>query len=121
MVHGIPELLKEMLDPNSSKRLHLESIPSEFTGKSFKEFAMKMLEDDKGICIGILSEEKSIGLVDILSEDSSGIDAFIKRKFLEAEINLEEEQDVSLSINLNPGSAYSIKADDSAFVIGGQS
>jgi voltage-gated potassium channel len=119
MIHGIPDLLKEMLDPHSPKRLHLASIPADFVGKPFKQYALRMLEEDKGICLGILSEEKSIGLVDILSEDSSGIDAFIKRKFLEAEINLEEEQDVSLSINLNPGAGYTIKSGDSAFVIGG--
>ncbi len=118
-IHGIPDLLKTMLSPDSPNRLHIKAIPDDFVGRSFKEYALAMMEGDKGICIGILSEEKSIGLVDILSEDSSGIDAFIKRKFLEAEINLEEEQDVNLSINLNPGGGYSIKAGDSAFVIGG--
>lgn len=119
VMQGIPEVLKEMLDPTSSKRLHLDSIDNAFVGKRFKDLAMHYLEGDKGICIGILSEERSIGLVDILSEDSSGIDAFIKRKFLEAEINLAEEQEVSLKININPGNEYGIKSDDSVFVIGG--
>lgn len=67
----------------------------------------------------MLSEEKSMSLVDILSEDSSGIDAFIKKKFTEAEINLENEQEVTLQINVNPDPGYKIHPDDSAFVIGG--
>lgn len=119
VMHGIPGLLKELLDPNSSKRLHLEPIPVSYSGKSFKEFAMNYLEEDRGICIGVLSEEKSMSLVDILSEDSSGIDAFIKKKFTEAEINLENEQEVTLQINVNPDPGYKIHPDDSAFVIGG--
>jgi len=36
---------------------------------------------DLGIVVGILSEDKKMTLDDILSDDSSAIDSFIKQKF----------------------------------------
>ena len=56
-------------------------------------------------------------LDDILSDDSSGIDAFIKRKFQEAEIDLLEEEKEEMKIKINPGAEYVIKDTDWAIVI----
>ena len=121
VIHGVPIILQNMLDPTSLKRLNIRQIPSSFEGKPFRDYATHLLRQNNGVCIGILSEEKTTSLIDILSEDSSGIDAFIKRKFSEAEIDLEEEQDATLEVHLAPDSQYVIKEGDSAFMLGGTS
>ena len=67
----------------------------------------------------MLSEEKKMSLDDILSEGSSAIDAFIKAKFAEAELDVFEGEREKLEIKLNPGAEYVIKENEAAFLIGG--
>ncbi len=116
---GVPRVVKEMLSIDGDHIIKNVSIPSQFVGKTFLELAEHFLKTGTGILIGVLSEEKKMTLDDILSEDSSAIDEFIKRKFAEAEIDLgEEEGKEELQIKLNPGKDYVIKDTDSAFVLG---
>jgi voltage-gated potassium channel len=116
---GFSRLARGLFDPSSKKSIHLRTIPSALIGKSFKELVDYFHNLDASIVIGILSEEKSMGLDDILSEDSAGIDAFIKRKFQEADISLEEQQESTFNVNIAPDENYLITEEDSAFVIGG--
>jgi len=89
-------------------------------GKTFAELSEHFLESGAGVLIGFLSEEKKMSLDDILSEGSSAIDAFIKAKFAEAELDVFEGEKEQLQIKLNPGGDYVIKENEAAFVIGDQ-
>jgi voltage-gated potassium channel len=115
---GIPLLIKELLSFESRTNLTLTSIPPNFVGKSFGELMDHFLKTGKGILIGLLSEEKKISLDDILSEDTSAIDTFIKRKFAEAEIDLGDEEKEQEQILLNPDPDHIISETESAFLIG---
>jgi voltage-gated potassium channel len=115
---GIPRFVKEMLTIESEKSIHQVSIPSNFVGKTFIELSEYFLKNNRGIAIGIMSEEKKMSLDDMLSDDSSSIDAFIKRKFMEAEIDIGEEQEQGLDILISPSPDYSIKDTDSLFILG---
>ncbi len=115
---GIPHLTKEMLSFESQSFIKRTAIPLSFIGKSFLELSEHFLKSGSGVLIGLLSEEKKISLDDILSEGSSAIDAFIKQKFAEAELDVFEEEKEELQIKLNPGPDYVIKDTDSAFIIG---
>lgn len=115
---GIPRVVKELLTPQSRNNILQQAIPAAYVGKSFAELSDYYLKGEKGILIGLLSEEKKMGLDDILSDDSAGIDAFIKRKFQEAEIDLAAEEEARVDIQLNPGPEYIIKESDTAFLIG---
>ncbi len=114
---GIPYLIKELLSLKGKNSIMQIQIPAPFMGKTFYELSDYFTKSGKGILIGILSEEKKMTLDDILSDDSSGIDAFIKRKFQEAEIDLLEEEKEEMKIKINPGTDYIIKDSDWAFVI----
>jgi len=114
---GIPYLIKELLSLKGKNSIMQIQIPAPFMGKTFYELSDYFTKSGKGILIGILSEEKKMTLDDILSDDSSGIDAFIKRKFQEAEIDLLEEEKEEMKIKINPGTDYVIKDTDWAFVI----
>jgi len=115
---GIPRVVKELLTVTSEKNLIQSPIPSAFIGKTFAEFSEYSIKNGKGVVIGILSEEKKMSLDDILSNDSSSIDAFIKRKFMEAEIDIAEEQASKMQTHISPDPGYIIKDTDSAFIIG---
>lgn len=118
MSQGIPRFVKEMLTIESGKSIHQVSIPGNFIGKTFLELSEYFLKNNRGIAIGIMSEEKEMSLDDMLSDDSSSIDAFIKRKFMEAEIDIGEQQEQGLDILISPSPDYSIKDTDSLFILG---
>ena len=115
---GIPKFVKEMLDIDSKKSIQQVSIPGNFVGKTFLELSEYFLKNNKGIAVGIMSEEKKMSLEDMLSDDSSSIDAFIKRKFQEAEINIGEQQEQGIDIQISPSPDYHIKETDSLFILG---
>jgi len=117
---GIPKFVKEMLAVESKKSIHQVSIPGSFVGKTFFELSEYFLKNNKGIAIGIMSEDKKMSLEDMLSDDSSSIDAFIKRKFQEAEINIGEQQEQGLDIQISPSPDYNIKETDSLFILGSE-
>jgi voltage-gated potassium channel len=115
---AIPRVTKELLSYHSSSFLKQVGVPLGFVGRTFAELSEHFLKSGTGVLIGFLSEEKKMSLDDILSEGSSAIDAFIKAKFAEAELDVFEGEKQELEIRLNPGSEYVIKDNESAFVIG---
>lgn len=115
---SIPLVAKELLDFHSRSFLRQVPIPGSFVGRSFRELAEHFLRDGGGVLIGVLAEEKRMSLDDILSEGSSAINSFIKRKFAEAELDVIEGEKEELQVRLNPGADYVIRADESAFLIG---
>ncbi len=115
---AIPRVTRELLSYQSRSYLKQVGIPIGFVGKTFAELSEHFLKSETGVLIGFLSEEKKMSLDDILSEGSPAIDAFIKAKFAEAELDVFEGEKEELEIRLNPGSEYVIKDNESAFVIG---
>ena len=115
---AIPRVTRELLSYQSRSYLKQVGIPLGFVGKTFAELSEHFLKSGTGVLIGFLSEEKKMSLDDILSEGSPAIDAFIKAKFAEAELDVFEGEKEELEIRLNPGSEYVIKDNESAFVIG---
>ncbi|MFP4364072.1 MAG: ion channel [Spirochaetia bacterium] len=114
---GVSNLVRQMLTTRNSSGLMQQQIPGQFVGKNFLELSEYYLRNGEGILVGLLSEEKKMSLDDILSEDSSGIDDFIKRKFQEAEIDLGEQELNEANIQLCPKPDYIIKDTDVAFII----
>jgi len=115
---AIPRVTKQLLSFASRSHLKQVGVPAGFVGKTFAELSEHFLKSGSGVLIGVLSEEKKMSLDDILSEGSSAIDAFIKAKFAEAELDVFEGEKEELEIKLNPGADYVIKENEAAFVIG---
>ncbi len=61
-------------------------IPSRFQGRPLGEFAAYLQEQHQGILIGIYTESRGVSLEDLLSEEPSAIDDFIRRKFAETKM-----------------------------------
>ena len=117
---GLPDAARELLSFSSGSRLKQVTIPSALVGKPFAEASDWFLRNNKGVLLGVLAKEKPVTLDDILSNDSGAIDAFIKRKFEEAAIDLGADLESAGKPRLAPGPDYLIGSTDVAFVVGGE-
>ncbi|MGO8762841.1 MAG: potassium channel family protein [Desulfobaccales bacterium] len=61
-------------------------IPARFHGRPLEKFAAFLQEHHQGILIGIYTEGQGLSLEDLLSEEPSAIDDFIRRKFAETKM-----------------------------------
>ncbi len=115
---GIPQAARSILSPTEPTRLRRSAIPQQLVGKPFAEASDWYLRNGKGILVGIASKEAQMSLDDLLSDDASAIDSFIKRKFQEAEFDLAGEMKGRSDVKINPGADYVIRDSDAAFVVG---
>jgi voltage-gated potassium channel len=114
---GLPRAARRLLTAGTGPRLRESSLPPTLVGKTFAEASSWFLSNGKGVLVGVLSEENGVALDDLLSDSSSAIDGFIKRKFMEAEINLAAEASAGSEVRLAPGPDYLLREGDLAFVV----
>jgi hypothetical protein len=67
----------------------------------------------------MLTERKGLQLEDILSDDVSAIDMFIKKKFEESDKNYFSDKE-EIGVNINPEDDYIITKNDFAVIISGK-
>jgi voltage-gated potassium channel len=114
---GLPRAARKLLTPGAGPRLRESPLPSSLVGKTFAEASSWFLSNGKGVLVGVLSEEKGVSLDDLHGDSSSAIDGFIKRKFMEAEINLASETSAGSNVRLAPGPDYVLREGDLAFIV----
>lgn len=113
---GLPSAARALFA--GAARLRQTAIPAALVGKNFREASGWFLAERSVVLVGVLSKRKGMALEDLLSDDSSAIDAFIKRKFQEAELDLSQETGAGNEIQLAPGPEYIIRDTDWAFTVG---
>ncbi|MDE3057429.1 MAG: NAD-binding protein [Bacteroidota bacterium] len=113
---GAPQVAMELLNYEHGNDIHRVPIPQEFVGKTYEELLLHFKRTKNWIVIGIVTEEETVSLSDILSHDMSAVDAFIERKFREAGINVAER--MGMRVDVNPPLEYQIQRKDLAVVIG---
>jgi voltage-gated potassium channel len=62
-------------------------VPSYFNGRPLSDFAAFLQEQHQGILIGVYTEGRALSLEDLLSDEPSAIDDFIRRKFAETKMS----------------------------------
>ena len=112
---GIPQTTKGLLNASSDERLSRVDIPSQFVGRSFDDLFEYFRSTNGWILVGMYSEEENLGIGEVLSADSSALDAFIERKLNEGGISLQEESKVTTVIN--PKNNFLIEEGQRAIVI----
>lgn len=113
---GLPDIMAEMLAGPEGVRLKRKKIPDHFTGRRFGEYADHEKRANGIIVLGITQEKKTVVIEDILSDDTSMIDRFIREKLRESGKGvLDNEQQGR--IMLNPKDDQIITADCYAIVI----
>ncbi len=113
---GLPGAARKLFSGDT--RLRQAPIPAALVGKTFREASGWFLSEKSAVLVGVLSKGRGMALEDLLSDDSSAIDAFIKRKFQEAELDLSRETGAGDEIRLAPGPDYVIRDSDWAFTVG---
>jgi voltage-gated potassium channel len=113
---GIPRMFSSMLSLSDSNKLWRVEIPRNFVGITFRELFNYYREKQQAILIGLLQEKKSVKLDDLLSDNTSMIDIFIKEKIKEAKKDLFHEKDETRVI-INPEDGYIIGGEDYAVVL----
>ena len=115
MEPGVPQTIEALLDSHSTSHFHRTDIPSEFVGKPYTELFNYFREKHGWVLVSTFSEEEQIGIGEILSSDTSALDAFIERKLKEAGHSLTEESKTSVIVN--PGQDYVITENEKAIVV----
>ncbi len=113
---GASQVAMEILDYEHGNDIHRVKIPEEFISRTFGEVFLHFKKTKNWTLIGIVTEEATVSLSDILSHDMSAVDTFIERKFKEAGINVAER--VGMRIEVNPPFDYRIQRKDLAVIIG---
>ena len=113
---GIPRVISSLLSPEEENNLWKVEVPERFVGKPVSDLSVYLKEKSQALLIALLSERKGLVLDDILTDDLSAIDQFIKRKFEEAEKDLPGKKDRVL-VTLNPPDNTLLTREHSAVVI----
>lgn len=112
---GVPETVEALLVGNSGSRLRVVEVPSEFVGKTYEALFNHFWKEQSQILVSVFSQEERIGVQEILTADTSSLDAFIERKLRQAGYRLGEESRESVVIN--PREDYVIRKNEKAIVI----
>ncbi len=112
----IPNFIQALIRGDEKRSFKEYKIPEEYIGKSFQEL-FSFLKEDKGlILIGVVTVQPEFSIDDILSDNSSNIDLFIKQQFQQSnkKINFINQND---NVKIKPGDDYIIDANDTAIVL----
>jgi voltage-gated potassium channel len=110
---GIPQAVDQIFGGDGRFTLDRVELAAGLEGKPFAEVRRQTEQNIPVTVLGIGKEQKSVNLSDILSDDYSYLDQFIKRKFEEAGRGIGNES--KISIDLNPAPDKTV--DERSFLI----
>jgi len=113
---GLSTVFSNIMSLDDRNKMRRTAIPAQFIGKNFGELARYFRETRKAILIGLLKEKKSFKLEDVLTDDTSAIELFIKEKLKESKKDLLQQQDTIRAI-INPGDDTVIGENDYAVIL----
>ncbi len=112
---GVPQAVRTLLGRREGPSLRQVEFPDSFVGKTFGELA-RYLRKEGMLLIGLVREERGMGLQDLLTDDYSAVDRFIKEQFRKAGLGLLPEGS-RVHVVLNPKDDRRIEEGDRALVI----
>jgi len=113
---GLPRVISSLLSPEEENKLWKVAVPDRFVGKPVSEFFSHLKEKSQALLVALISERKGLVLNDILTDDYSAIDQFIKRKFEESGKDYFSKKE-RITATLNPADDILLSEDESAVVI----
>ena len=113
---GVADSIKLLMGNQDENKLWRISVPPRHIGKPAGELVVFLREKHSALLLALVREREGVKLEDILSEDSTLIDAFIKKKFEESGKNFfGREKDITVTIN--PPDDYELDRNDWLVVI----
>ena len=113
---GLPRLLAGMLSLGDANKFRRIDVPRGFVGRTFAELARHLRDTQHAILIGFLKEKKAMKLEDLLTDNTSVIDNFIREKIRDSKRDFFYEKEEARII-VNPPDDYEIGPEDWAVVL----
>jgi voltage-gated potassium channel len=113
---GINRLVDMLVSYGEGEKLWKVPIPKQFAGKPFAEIFDYFRKEHCALVIAVIMEEEAFNVSDIISDDLSAIDQFIKKKFEELDKDLFPGQG-GVRVIPNPKDDYVLKENDSVAII----
>lgn len=113
---GIAQVVRPLLSVSGSE-LRRVSVPPDLVGRTFGELAGALRARDGFLAIAVVSENRGLTLDQLLSDDTSLIDRFIKDQFSEAGREFLRFEGEGTRALVNPPDTYQIGANDAVIGI----
>jgi voltage-gated potassium channel len=113
---GIPQAVDLLFSNDVPVKFQRFDLPVHEVGKTYKIVKDKVEAAHDFICIGFGRETEAVNLADILSDDYSYLDQFIKTKFEQAGRGFREKSKINVMIN--PDADTVLENTDFLIVIG---
>jgi len=113
---GIHGLMNMLASYGEGEKLWKVPVPRRFVGRPFAEIFDYFRKEHRAMAIAVILQEDPFDVNDILSDDLSTIDQFIKKKFEEIDRELFPGQG-GVRVVLNPQDDYVLKENDCVAVI----
>lgn len=112
---GLPRIFSSMMSLGGKDKLWITDVPKNYVGRTFKELS-GYFREKQAIIIGVMREKQDVKLEDLLSDNTSIIDSFIREKLKEAKKSFYVEKSDTNSV-INPDDNYKILPEDNAVVL----
>ena len=112
---GLPKIISNMLSLGDTNKVWRVDIPRAYVGRTFRELS-DYYRDHHAILIGLLREKRAMKLEDILTDNTSAIDNFIREKIRESKREFYYDKDEA-SAEINPDPEHLIGGEDFAVVL----
>ena len=113
---GLPRILSNILSLGDSNKFRRVDIPHDYVGRTFRELFLFYREKHHAILIGLLKDKKTMKLEDLLSDNTSIIDTFIREKIRESKKDFFYDREETRFL-INPADDHIISGDDFAVVL----
>jgi voltage-gated potassium channel len=112
---GVPRAVDEILTFRYGQVILRMNLPDSLIGKTFWEASDYVKQHFNALLIGIAKETHAMALNDMLSDDNSYIDQFIRQRLMQSEKKFGEEE--RLKITVNPERSKIIEAEEMGIII----
>jgi len=119
MAPGFLSMIKALINNENDNKLWAVEVPAKYVERPCGELGQYFRERRQGLLIALLRERKGILLEDILSDNVTVIDEFIKRKFEESGKDFFGKTEKT-DIIINPPDDFLVETHDRAVVIAKQ-
>jgi voltage-gated potassium channel len=112
---GLPRIFSSIMSLGEKDKLWIADVPKNYIGRTFKELS-SYFREKQAIVIGVMRNKRDVNLDDLLSDNTSIIDSFIREKLKEAKKSFHVEKNDANSV-INPNDNYVILQEDNAIVL----
>lgn len=113
---GMSQVIRRLLSFGEGE-LRRQPIPPEYVGKTFGEVFQVLRQQSGFLTLAIVTEEPALTLDDLLTDDYSLIDEFIRQQFIQAGTEYLRFEEGETHVVVNPPDSYVVRLHDAAIGI----